>query len=145
MKPTVASRQGALDSTHYARDASRKQKSAYQTRGNNGRRTTNGIIYGYLKDPNDKTKWIVDPVAAAVVSRIFQMSVSGMGIFQIARTLTQEKIETPGYYHQQLGMGTAKTKTYKNPCLWSSTTISHILSKPEYLGHTVNFRSTKES
>ena len=85
----------------YARDASRKQKAAYQTRGHNGRRTTNGIIYGYLKDPNDKTKWVIDPDAAAVVLRIFQMCISGMGVFQIARTLTKENIETPGYYHQQ--------------------------------------------
>ena len=121
------------------------QKAAYQTRGHNGRRTTNGIIYGYLKDPNDKTKWVIDPDAAAVVLRIFQMCISGMGVFQIARTLTQEQIETPGYYHQQLGIGTAKTKTYKHPCLWSGSTVSNILEKPEYMGHTVNFRSTKES
>ena len=129
----------------YARDASRKQKAVYQSKGNNGRRTTNGIIYGYLKDPNDKTKWVVDPQAAEVVRRIFQMSVAGMGPFQIARTLTQENIETPGYYHQTLGIGTAKTKTYKHPCMWSGTTVSNILEKPEYMGHTVNFRSTKES
>jgi len=129
----------------YARDASRKQKATYQSKGNNGKRTTNGIIYGYLKDPNDRTKWIIDPEAATVVLRIFQMSVSGMGPFQIARTLTQEKIEAPGYYHQKLGIGTGKTKTYKNPCLWAGNTISNIIEKLEYLGHTVNFRSTKES
>jgi len=81
----------------YARDASRKLKAVYQFKGNNGKRTTNGIIYGYLKDPDDKTKWVIDPEAAAVVLRIFQMSVSGMGPFQIARTLTQEQIETPEY------------------------------------------------
>jgi DNA invertase Pin-like site-specific DNA recombinase len=107
----------------YARDASRKQKAGYQSRGNNGKRTTNGIIYGYLKDSNDKTKWIMDPDAAAVVQRIFQMSVSGMGPFQIARTLTQENIETPGYYHSKLGMGTGKNITYKNLYLWPGTTI----------------------
>jgi len=129
----------------YARDASRKQKAGYQSRGNNGKRTTNGIIYGYLKDPNDRTKWLIDPDAAAVVLRIFQMSVSGMGPFQIARTLTQEQIDTPGQYHAKLGIGTRKNKVYKNPCLWSGTTISNILEKPEYMGHTVNFRSTKES
>jgi len=129
----------------YARDASRKQKATYQSKGNNGKRTTNGIIYGYLKDPNDRTRWVIDPEAAEVVRRIFQMSVSGMGPFQIARTLTQEKIETPGYYQQQLGIGTGKTKTFKHPCLWAGTTISNIIEKPEYMGHTVNFRSTKES
>jgi len=129
----------------YARDASRKLKAVYQSKGNNGKRTTNGIIYGYLKDPDDKTKWVIDLEAAAVVLRIFQMSVSGMGPFQIARTLTQEQIETPGYYQQQRGMGTGKTKTYKYPYRWAGTTISNILEKPEYMGHTVNFRSVKES
>ena len=108
----------------YARDASRKQKAAYQSRGNSGRRTTNGIIYGYLKDPNDKTKWIVDPEAAAIVLRIFQMSVSGIGPFQIARTLTQEQIESPGYYMAKRGLGTQKTKVHKKTCLLSNTTIS---------------------
>jgi Site-specific recombinases, DNA invertase Pin homologs len=129
----------------YARDASRKQKATYQSKGNNGKRTTSGIIYGYLKDPGDRTKWVIDPEAAAVVLRIFQMSISGMGSFQIARTLPQEQIEAPGYYYQKLGIGTGKTKTYKNPYLWAGNTISNIIEKPEYMGHTVNFRSTKES
>jgi len=92
----------------YARDASRKLKAVYQSKGNNGKRTTNGIIYGYLKDPDDKTKWVIDPEAAAVVLRIFQMSVSGMGPFQIARTLTQQQIETPEYYQQKRGSGICK-------------------------------------
>ena len=129
----------------YARDASRKQKAAYQTRGHNGRRTTNGIIYGYLKDPNDKTKWIIDPEAAAVVKRIFQMSVNGMGPFQIAKMLESDGIETPGCYLSKLGIGTRKNDVYKRPCRWAGGTISNMLEKPEYMGHTVNFRSTKES
>ena len=129
----------------YARDASRKQKAAYQTRGNNGRRTTNGIIYGYLKDPNDKMKWVVDPEAAAVVLRIFQMSVNGMGPFTIAKVLEADGIETPGYYLAQRGIGTRKNNVYKRPCRWAGNTISNMLEKPEYMGHTVNFRSTKES
>ncbi len=129
----------------YARDASRKLKAMYQSKGHNGKRITNHAIYGYFKHPEDKHKWIVDEDAAAVVRRIFRMSVDGMGPFQIARTLTQEGIETPGYYHQKLGLGTRKTKVYKYPCRWSGTTISNILEKPEYMGHTVNFRSTKES
>jgi len=129
----------------YARDASRKQKAAYQSRGNNGRRTTNGIIYGYLKDPDDKTKWLIDPEAAAVVLRIFQMTVSGMGPFQIAKALEAGGIVTPGYYLAQRGIGTRKNDFYKRPCRWAGTTIVNMLAKPEYMGHTVNFRSTKES
>lgn len=129
----------------YARDASRKLKAVYQSKGHNGRRTTNGCIYGYLKDPNDKTKWLVDPTAAAVVKRIFAMSVDGMGPFRIARTLTLENIETPGTYLAKLGLGTQKNMVRKHPCLWAGNTIANILAKQEYMGHTVNFRSTKES
>ena len=44
----------------YARDASRKQKAVYQSKGHRGERTTTGCIYGYMKDPNDKTKWLVE-------------------------------------------------------------------------------------
>ena len=129
----------------YARDASRKQKAAYQVRGNNGRRTTNGIIYGYLKDPSDKTKWVIDPEAAAVVLRIFQMTVSGMGPFQIAKVLEADGIETPGCHLAKRGFGTRKNNVYKRPFRWAGTTIANMLEKPEYMGHTVNFRSTKES
>jgi len=129
----------------YARDASRKLKAVYQSKGNNGKRTTNGIIYGYLKDPNDKTKWVIDPEAAAVVQRIFQMSVNGMGPFQIAKALEADGIETPGCYLAKLGLGTRKNNVYKRPCRWAGTTIANILEKPEYMGHTVNFRSVKES
>lgn len=129
----------------YARDASRKLKAVYQSKGNNGKRTTNGVIYGYLKDPEDKTKWLVDPEAASIVRRIFRMSVEGLGPFQIARTLTQENIETPGYYQSKLGVGTQKNRVYKYPYRWSGTTVLNIIEKPEYMGHTVNFRSTKES
>ena len=129
----------------YARDASRKLKAVYQSKGHNGTRTTNGIIYGYLKDPNDKYKWVIDPMAADVVRRIFAMSVEGIGPFQIARTLMREKVETPGVYEARMGVGTRKSEVVKHPFRWSGTTVANILEKPEYMGHTVNFRFTKES
>ena len=129
----------------YARDASRKIKAVYQSKGHNGKRTTNGCIYGYLKDPNDKTRWVVDPEAAAVVKRIFAMSVEGKGPFQIACALEADMIETPGVYLAKLGLGTRKNMAVKSPYRWAPNSISGILEKPEYMGHTVNFRSTKES
>ena len=129
----------------YARDASRKQKAVYQSKGQNGKRTTNGCIYGYLKDPNDKTKWVVDPEAAAIVQRIFTMSAEGKGPHIIACALEADGIEIPGVYLAKLGVGTRKTAVVKHPCRWSGSTVSSILKKPEYMGHTVNFRTTKES
>lgn len=73
------------------------------------------------------------------------MSVEGKGPFQIARILTQEQIDTPGVYLSKLGVGTRKNMIRKHPCLWAGNTVANILEKPEYMGHTVNFRSTKES
>ena len=129
----------------YARDASRKQKAVYQSKGHNGKRTSNNCIYGYLKDPHDRTKWVVDPDAAAVVRRIFEMSVEGKGPFQIACALEATGIETPGVYLGRMGLGTRKNMAVKHPFRWASTTVANMLEKPEYMGHTVNFRSTKES
>ena len=129
----------------YARDASRKQKAVYQSKGYNGKRTTNGCIYGYLKDPDDRTRWVVDQEAAAVVRRIFAMSAEGKGPFQIACALEADRIETPGVYLGKLGLGTRKNIAVKYPFRWASTTVANMLERPEYLGHTVNFRATKES
>ncbi|MCL2298738.1 MAG: recombinase family protein [Firmicutes bacterium] len=129
----------------YARDASRKQKATYQSKSNNGKRTTNGCIFGYLKDPQDKTKWIVDPEAAAIVQRIFAMSAEGKGPFQIASALEADRVEAPGVYLARRGVGTRKSVAVKYPYRWASSTVAHMLEKPEYMGHTVNFRATKES
>ena len=129
----------------YARDASRKLKTVYQSKGHSGKPITNNVIYGYFKDPNDKTKWVIDPIAAEVVRRIFTMSIDGKGPFQIAKILEAEGIETPGVYLGKLGVGTRKTMVAKYPCRWSGSQIIAMLGRPEYMGHTVNFRSVKES
>lgn len=72
---------------YYLRDCSRKQCAAYHARGKAGKPTTNHAIYGYRKDPEDKHHWLIDEEAAAVVRRIFQLSVSGHGPQQIANLL----------------------------------------------------------
>ena len=128
-----------------ARDTSRKIKAAITTKGNSGKRTTNHAIYGFMKDPNDKYKWIIDEEAAAVVRRIFQMVVEGMGTHQIARQLNSEQVYCPAYYLAQRGQGTMKTKVVENPYMWHGTTVGEFIAKPEYMGDTVNFRWYKDS
>ena len=130
----------------YLRDCSRKQVAAYQARGNAGKPTTNHAIYGYKKDPEDKHHWLVDEEAAQVVRRIFQLSVSGHGPQEIANILRDEKIERPSVYLAKRNQGTRQSSTdLLRPYDWSGTTVGNILEKPEYMGHTVNFRSYKES
>ena len=130
----------------YLRDCSRKQCAAYQARGRSGKPTTNHAIYGYKKDPNDKHHWLIDEEAAAVVRRIYDLSVSGKGPCQIADILRNEKVERPSYYLAKRGCGLAKNcADMTRPYDWCSSTVSYIIEKPEYLGHTVNFRTYKES
>jgi len=54
----------------YSRDNSQKLKTVFRAKGRSGKRTTNKCIFGYLKDPQDKTKWIVDTEAAPIIRRI---------------------------------------------------------------------------
>ena len=130
----------------YLRDCSRKQCAAYQARGNAGKPTTNHAIYGYRKDPEDKHHWLLDEEAAEVVRRIFHLSMEGHGPHEIASILRDDRIERPSVYMGKRGQGTQRnTFDGSRPYDWSGTTVSNILAKPEYMGHTVNFRSYKES
>ena len=130
----------------YLRDLSRKQKTAIRVKGESGKPTTNSAIYGYKKMPGDKYTWHIDEEAAAVVRRIFRLTIEGKGPYEIARILFEDKVETPAVYAAKQGRGVWKGKEeFPNPYNWTGFVVSQILSKPEYMGHTVNFRSHKQS
>lgn len=130
----------------YLRDLSRKQKAAIRVKGESGKPTTNCAIYGYKKEPGDKYTWHIDEEAAAVVRRIFRLTIEGKGPYDIARILFEDKVETPAVYFGKQKKGVWKSKEeFPNPYNWSGYIVGEILSKPEYMGHTVNFRSHKQS
>ena len=130
----------------YVRDTSRKIKSVLHNKGMDGKHLTSNAIYGYKKDPDDHDHWIIDEEAAAVVRRIYQLIIDGNGPMQVARILTDEKVERPSYYLAKQGLGTCRGSCdMSRPYTWTATTVSDILKKPEYMGHTVNFRTRKES
>lgn len=129
----------------YARDNSRKLKAAFRSKGKSGKRTTNKCIYGYIKHPQDKSKWVVDEAAAPIIRRIFQMTVEGIGPGKIAAILRAEGVDRPGYHMSQIGVGDHQWADEKYRSEWNSSTVAKILAKPEYAGHTVNLRTMKES
>ena len=126
----------------YARDTSKKIRAVFKAKGQSGK-PLSLPIYGYKKSEADKNMWLVDDEAAEVVRRIFKLCIEGYGPVQIARILTQEGIPTPTAYALSQG----RDNGHKNAKLhrWSGKTISHILDRPEYIGHTVNFRTHKKS
>ena len=130
----------------YLHDLSRKQRTAIRVKGESGKPTTNCAIYGYKKDPENKHHWLIDEEAAAVVRRIFRLTIEGNGPYEIARILFDDHVETPAVYFGKQKKGIWKSKEeFPNPYNWSGFIVGKILSKPEYMGHTVNFRSHKES
>ena len=129
----------------YLRDTSRKVKASHKARGTAGKRLTFAPIYGYRQNPQDKSEWLVDPEAAEVVRRIFKLTIEGKGPVQIARILSEGKVERPSHHMTTRGYAKRGYHDMTHPYAWSGNPVGHILSKPEYMGHTVNFRTYKDS
>ena len=127
---------------YYARDTSRKIRSTFQAKGKTGKHLTGTVIYGYLWNET-RDQWIVNKEAAEVVKRIYQMTIDGLGPYQIAKKLSEEQVLIPSAYLAQHGEGVNKNKTFKDIYGWGSSTVVEILKKREYLGHTVNFKTRK--
>lgn len=128
----------------YARDISRKVRSAHRIRGNLGEPLSQPP-YGYMKSPENKKKWIIDPEAAEIVRRIFRMCLEGKGNEAIARTLQGEKIMVPMAYWQNHGLDRGGKKTQTNPYKWCKTTVTKILTQQEYCGDVINFKTYSKS
>ena len=127
----------------YARDTSRKIKSVFKAKGMSGKHCTGLVIYGYLWENAKREKWIIDPDAAEIVKQIFQLTMDGKGPYQISQILSKQKVLIPAAHLAQYDEGVNRTKKLKDPYSWSSSTIQQILRKREYLGHTVNFKTSK--
>ncbi len=110
-----------------------------------GKHTNSSPPYGYTKSAEDKHQWIIDPEAAEVVRRIFRLTMDGKGPYQICCIMEEEKIKTPGAYLAEIGQGLHQSHVFENPYHWTSSTVCGMLKKKEYLGHTVNFKSAKNS
>ena len=82
--------------------------------------------------------------AAAVVQKIFSLCVDGLGPTQIAKWLKQHRILNPTAYAHSKGLP-ASNKPTADPYKWTNETVSRILERVDYLGHTVNFKTTKQS
>ena len=128
----------------YAKDTSKKIRAVMKSKGEAGEPLCTNPPYGYMKDPDNKKRWIVDGEAAEVVKRIFALCLEGYGPSQIARILKGDKVITPTIHFQQTGRATRNAPP-DNPYRWKSETISDILERPEYQGHTVNFKTEKVS
>ena len=128
----------------YARDISKKRRISNKIKGSGGE-PLGQPPYGYVKDPDDPKRWIIEPAAAAIVRRIFNMTLDGLGTEQIAATLSEERILTPMFYWQSRGVRRSGKIYDREPHIWHSSTIIKILSTQEYCGDVINFKTYSKS
>ncbi len=128
----------------FARDTSRKIRAVQKAKGERGLPLTTNVPYGYVKDPDDPKHWIIDPEAAAVVKRVFDLCMEGRGPSQIANQLKADKVLTPTAYKTQQGRNVPNPEP-ENPYEWHSSCVVKILERREYTGCTVNFKTHTNS
>ena len=127
-----------------AKDTSRKIRAVNKAKGVRGVPLTVNVPYGYIKDPNDRTKWLIDDEAASVVKDIFNMCIEGRGPLQIAKVLRENRVLTPTAYKNRKGIKSPNAEN-ADPCKWNANTVVHILERREYTGCTVNFKTYTNS
>ena len=129
----------------YAKDTSRKIRAVFKAKGQSGKPLCVNPPYGYLKDPEDKNHWIIDEEAANVVRQIYRLCISGYGPTQIATELMHCGYKNPTAHEKEMGANVPDNRITGDDYFWHPATISHILGKKEYLGHTVNFKTYRKS
>ena len=128
----------------YAAQTSKKIRAVWQSKAENGKRVSPTVPFGYVKDPGDKEKWLIDEPAAEVVRQIYALCLAGRGPSQSARQLEKEKILVPSAYYESVGRSHSQ-KVPTNPCSWDQATVVGILENRQYTGCAVNFKSTTVS
>ena len=128
----------------YAAQTSKKIRAVWQSKAENGKRVSSTVPFGYVKDPNDKEKWLIDEPAAEVVRKIYALCLAGRGPLQIAKQLEKENILVPSAYYESVGRTHAQ-KVPSDYCKWDQKTVVGILENRQYTGCAVNFKSTTVS
>lgn len=128
----------------YAKDISKKRKIVNKMKGNAGIPLSQPP-YGYIKNPDDSRFWVIDPEAADVVRRIYDMALEGYGLDEIATALGRDGIVNPTYYWRSKGVNRSGSKSTLEPTKWGHTTVKKILTLQEYCGDVINFKSYSKS
>ena len=148
----VDSQQGRYDmllpmknifNTQYARDISDKVRSAIHTKQQRGEFVGAFPSYGYQKDPANHNHLIIDPAAAQVVRRIFDLFEQGWGKIKIAKQLNADGIPSPSEYKRILGERYHNGRKMDQTTYWTYATVHRILQNQMYAGNMEQGRSCR--
>ena len=130
-----------LTNEMYAKDTSRKIKSALHARRMQGKYMATTAPFGYQKDEKDHNHLVIDEVTAPVVELIFSIAEEGVGLHTICNRLRKAKVLKPSFYKKELfERFMDEEKMYD----WDTAYVSQILHNPVYAGNlTVADKPTK--
>ena len=121
----------------YSRDLSRKVRSAKKFRAQRGDFLAPFAPYGYVKDPADKARLVIDPEAAETVRRVFHLAASGHSADQIAMALNRETVPTPMLYKRAAGCSRTRWPSIEENNFWTDTAVVKILRDERYFGKNI--------
>ena len=126
---------------YYTKDTSKKIRAVVKMHGEAGEHIASNPPYGYIKDPENKKKWIVNEESVKVVRRSFDLCIAGKGPMQIAKILTADKVLTVTAYNARQKGWAMPDNLYQ----WCAKSVAGILERQEYTGCTVNFKTYTKS
>ena len=132
----------------YCEDLSNNIRAVFHQKMKSGQYLGGFAPYGYLKDPNDKYKFIVDEYAADIVKKIFSLYLEGYSTKAICSMLEDQNVLNPSLYKKKRGFLYQNVKSEEFGMrynLWSETTIKRILTNEVYLGKLIQGTCKKVS
>ena len=124
----------------YSRDLSKNIKRVYRMKQQSGEYMGTNPVLGYVKDPSDKHKLIIDEDGAAIVKKIFNMYLELQSQSAVIKKLSEEKIPIPEVYKK-----TRRGMKVKYPYEWNYHTVRTILRNQIYIGNMVQNVHSKKS
>lgn len=132
----------------YAKNISRKIKSAKRQRMYKGMFVASQAPYGYKSNPLNKNQLIIDEEASKVVKEIFSLALTNIGVVKIVRELNNRKIKSPSVYKAESGdirfikLVETRKQLYKNYDIenWNTVTVGKILRDIVYIGDMENHK-----
>ncbi len=121
----------------YSKDLSVKIKSANKTRSRRGDYWGGAAFYGYLLDPKNKHRLIVDSRVSKIIERIFLEYIDGRSSSQIARGLNDDGIPSPAGYKRLTG-DIYNGRVADDTPIWTASTVLRILKDERYTGKMIS-------
>ena len=132
----------------FAKDTSRKVKTALRAKFAAGERTFAYAPLGYIRHPKVKNTLAIDEETRWIIEKIFDLAFHGAGAAKITKTLIAEKVPTAGWLNYQrygtfanIYAHAPEEKSYA----WTIAQVKSILQDETYIGNSVHNKQTNIS